>query len=246
MGQWTLMSARLGWVKERNDLYGHNFGVVFKLKYTKSLIGSFTEMPQLEWKETITMIEQRAGTWWQFIDDQYNRLPSSPTFLNWVNRYKNAFLYVRESPPDTEFNWTARFYDANGNKLKRDDFPRLNTDKEKADYVRTYLQKNGGIMEINAMDTPAISKNSVTALTHKNRILTFDCGLRGSSMRTKLYQHLIVDGSKGLDGSGWYRKFEESSISPPFQTAGLRKIEPPTDVTKSGGFTGGPAQGTYR
>jgi hypothetical protein len=242
MGQWTLLSA-IPHFRERNDKYGHNFGIVFKLKYTPSFLGSFAEMPRLEWKETITMIQQNAGTWWQAIFDQYERLPSSPTFMNWVNRYKNAYYGVRDGNYDHPYDWSARIYKANGARFLRDDFPRLDTEKAKADYVRNYLKSHGGIMEINATDTPAIGKPNNDALVHKNRILTFDCGLRGSGTRVKLYQHLIVDGSK--PESEWYRDFKVASVSPPFQTTGLEKVLPPDDVTKTGTFNGGAHNGSY-
>lgn len=239
MGMWTLMSARPD-IRPRNDVYGHYFAVKFKLKYSPSLMGSFAEMPRLEWKETITMIESRAGTWWQHVVDQYARDPNSQTFISWVSRYSWAHDAVRQQKygPDD----MVSFYDKNGNRLKRDDFPRIESSKEQADFVRNYLKKHGGIMEVLVVDKPGINKPTDTT-THKRRILTFDCGLRGAGIRVAAYQDLTVDGAQ--PETNWKRECVLQSISQPYSTMGLNKVQAPADVLVVKPFTGSAASGIY-
>lgn len=239
MGQWTLLSATPD-IRDRNDVYGHYFSVKFRLKYKPSFLGTFSEMPRLEWKEVITMIEWNKGTWWQHTVDQYVRDPNSQTFISWVSRYSAAHYAVRRSlygPEDA-----TCLYDIYGNRLQSESFPRLSDSKEQADYVRKYLSKHGGIMDVIVVDKPGINKNT-DINTHKNRILTFDCGLKGCASRVIAYQHLIVDGSKAENA--WHRKCELSAITPPYQTTGLRKVDAPDDVRIVKPFTGGAHKGTY-
>lgn len=240
MGKWTLLSATPD-IRNRNDVYGHYFSVSFKLKYSPSKFGRFTEMPTLEWKETITMIERNKGTWWQYIGDQFQRNPNSQTFYSWVNRYNNAHYSVRMGKygPDD----VVRLYDNKGGQLKREDMPRLNSSQAQADFVREYLKKEGGIMEVIVVDKPGINKTSADQDTHKERILTFDCGLQGSDQRVKACQHLIVDGSKP-EGQ-WFRECILHSTSRPFQTTGMKRNAPPADVSLVKSFTGGASKGSY-
>lgn len=239
MGSWTLVSATPS-IRDRNDVYGHYFSVDFRVKYSSSKFGSFTEMPTLEWKETITMIEQNAGTWWQFIGDQYERNPCSMTFTSWVSRYIYAYYSVRDGKYGADD--TNCLYDKHGAQLPKTTFGRLDSAKDQANAVRSYLKSNGGIMKVIVVDKPGINKpKEVTA--HKNRILTFDCGLKGGGARVAAVQHLTVDGSK--PEAQWFRECKLTSISNPFNTTGLTKVNPPPDVTIVKPFTGGAHNGTY-
>jgi hypothetical protein len=224
--------------------------VVFRLKYTPSRVpGPFTEMPRLEWKETITMIERDAGspppftwvpgsptfftagtsgTWWHYVGDQYARNPGSNTFRTWFERYIYAYdsvrggLYGADQP--------NCLYDRNGRQLRPDALGRPVThDKDMAYAVRTYLQLHGGIMKVVVIDKPGILRPKPDRVSHKNRILTFDCGLRGAGPRVKAVQHLTVDSSVG-EGQ-WFRECTLGRVSRPFSTAGLQQVQPPQDVT---------------
>jgi hypothetical protein len=243
MGSWTLQSATPD-IRPRNDVYGHYFAVRFRLKYSPSTFGSFAEMPRLEWKETITMIERSAGTWWRFEGDQYARLPSSQTFNSWVRRYVNAYYSVRNSlyGPDE----SSRLYDRNGGQLPRDTFAQATDDAARANAVRSYLKSNGGIFEAMVVDKPGINKPALGAMpaVHKNRILTFDCGLTGTAIRVKAYQHLTVDSTK--PETGWFRECVLNSTSRPFSTDGLRNVAVPADVARISPFTGSATRGEYQ
>ena len=240
MSQWTCTSVTHS-IRDRNDVFGNYLAVTFKLKYSPSRFGSFKEMPRLEWKETITMIERNKGTWWQYIGDQYARNPNSQTFKSWTGRYTNAYYCIRNQlygPDDT-----VRLYDKHGNKLPRETFTRQNSDKDKADVIRSYLQSHGGIMDVTVVDKPGINKPKNDPAVHKERILTFDCGLNGAGARVKAYQHLIVNG--GTLENQWKRECVISMMTNPFQTAGLRKEPPPPDVTVIKPFTGNAQYGSY-
>jgi hypothetical protein len=225
MGQWTLMSVTPS-ITNRDDVYGHYFAITFKMKYSASLGGSFVESPILEWKETITMIEYGKGTWWHAEFDQFGRLPDSPTFGQWTYRYSLAHTSV------TAGNYSAmqpsRLYDKNGAQLPPKTFSKAASTKEAADQVRSYLKKNGGILSVNVTDTPGINKPD-DAATDKERILTFDCGLKGMGQRVQAVQHLKVVGNVEAN---WKRECTLGPTSRPFQTHGLNQIPAPADVTR--------------
>lgn len=238
MGKWSLVSATPS-IRDRNDVYGHYFAITFKLKYAASMMGSFTESPVLEWKETITMIERTAGTWWYAEFDQFGRLPDSPTFGAWTYRYVLAHTAVLNSAYDDQ--QPSRLYDNNGQRVPATAFKKASGSKDAAEQVRNYLKKNGGIMVVTVTDTPGINKPD-DATTDKFRLLTFDCGLKGMSPRIKALQSLTV---QGIAEAGWTRECSVGGVSRPFNTNGLTKVAAPADVTKVVGFTGGAHAGTF-
>jgi hypothetical protein len=243
MGTWTLESLTPD-IRDRNDVYGNFFAIRFRLKYTRATVGAYQEMPRLQWRETITMIEKNKGTWWQYVGDQYARNPGSMTFTNWVGRYNNAYYAVREQRyRDDDM---IRFYDFNGNQLSKDTFPpHVQTAKGRADTVRRYLKDHGGVIEILVVDKPGVNKPDYdkNSDVHKERILTFDCGLNGCNARVKAYQHLAVDGT--LRDHQWSRECVRQQITRPFNTTGMTLVTPPADVTIVKPFNGTAAKGEY-
>ena len=233
MGNWTVLSATPS-IKPRNDVFGNFFALTFRLKYTPTRFGSFKEMPTLEWKETILMIERNNGTYWQITVDQYKRDPNSQTFISWVSRYDNAHYNVRRQT--YSYEGVTKIYDNNGQRIPQDTFPIIEDTKEQAEFVRKYLKNNGGIMEVSVVDKPGINKPNNDRNVLKERFLTFDCGLQGAGPRTKAYQHLVVSGA--LPENRWTRDCVLSSITPPYSTAGLRQVPPPADVSVVKPFTG--------
>ena len=242
MGSWSLIAATPD-IRPRNDVFGNFFAVRFRMKYSNSTFGSFSEMPRLEWKETITMIERGKGTWWQHVVDQYARDPNSQTFINWVSRYTNAFYCVRQQLYGPEEG--VRLYDKQGATLGQNTFPQTNDNKTRADVVRNYLKSHGGIMEVLVVDKPGINKPQPgAAAADKERILTFDCGLSGGGARIKAIQHLKVNSA--VPEGQWFRECTLGTISNPFNTMGLNRAQPPADVLIVKPFTGNAMQGTYQ
>lgn len=241
MGSWTVLSATPG-IRPRNDVYGHYFVVTFRLKCTSTLIGSMPEMPRLEWKETITMLEKRKGTWWQVEVDQYQRDPNSQTFVSWINRYNwahNQVIGQRYGAAEP-----VKLYSESGSQLPATLFKRTTDAKTAANEVRDYLKSKGGILEVTVEDKPGINKPiGIDATLHKHRILTFDCGVGKGGPRVKAYQTLIVDGA--LPEAQWRRSCEISPMSTPYSTMGMTKGIPPADVTIVKPFTGSAQHGTY-
>jgi hypothetical protein len=223
-------------------VYGHIFAVKFRLKYAPATFGDkFTEMPRLEWKETITMLEPGKAQWWEYIGDQFQRNPDSPTFITWTTRYKGAYYAARRTLYGADE--PSCLYDKMGAPLPATALPQLNGKKEQADAVRSYLSKNGGIMTVTVIDTPGINKPT-DGVTVKERILTFDCGLHGLSPRVSAIQHLKVDGS--VPEANWFRDCTLSGISRPFATPTTwTKVAPPADVSVLKPFTGGAHEGSY-
>lgn len=239
MGHWTLQSATPSILNRDVEVYGHYFSITFRLKYSPSMMGSFTETPAFEWKETITMIERTKGTWWSAEFDQFQRLPDSPTFYNWTNRY--ILAHSAAVALDYSDSQPSCLYDKNGNRLPANTFTRANTQKDAADQVRNYLKKNGGVMVVTVTDKPGIMRPT-DATVDKLRILTFDCGLQGMGNRITAIQQLKV---VGVNDANWTRSCTTDLISQPFQTQGLNQVNAPADVTRVTPFGGGPHDGTY-
>jgi hypothetical protein len=241
MGTWTLIGSTAD-IRPRDDVFGNFFAVTFRLKYQPSTFGGFTEMPRLQWKETITMVEERKREWWQHIVDQYERDPNSQTFFTWTHRYTLAHYAVRQQKygPDD----TVKLFSLNQQQLPAATFGRAANPKEEADQVRSYLKSKGGIMHLTVVDKPGINRPDASDTAfHKHRILTFDCGIGPGGTRIKAYQQLIVDGAK--PPAEWRRQCEVSSFSTPFSTAGMTRVQPPADVMMVKAFTGGAHDGTY-
>lgn len=241
MGNWTLLSAE-PLILPREDVYGNKFSIRFRMKYAPTRLGTFTETPRLEWNEVILMAEHHKGEWWQYIGDQYARNPHSNTFRSWVNRYKDAYYFVRQNLREDA---PSRLYDTTGNRLGRDAFGRQDTPRAQADVVRDYLKRNGGILDVMVEDKPGINKPQPgSEWVHKERLLSFDCGLKGYHQRIYAYQYLNVDSDKNSDQ--WTRLCKVSRISPPLSTTGLMQTDPPPDVTIVKPFTGSAQNGDYQ
>ncbi len=240
MGSWTCLGVTKSNVLLKEN-YGTTFQVRFRLKYTTGR-GSYTEMPRLEWKETILMMNHGAGEWWVHSGDQYARNPKSVTFKTWGNRYITACdsVWYQEGP-----GYAVKLYDVNGRPLPKTALgaTKHKLDKAKADAVRTYLMSHGGIMEVEITDKPAILRPEAGATVHKERLLTFDCGLRGMGPRVKAYQYIHIDSS--TDASTWKREVVYSDITPPYSTAGLTKVAPGDDVTVLRPAVDSPVNGFY-
>lgn len=226
MANWTIENITGPNISERKDEFGNYFGITFKLKYNNNPLGmgQFVEMPRLEWKETITLLEKNKQEWWTVEFDQYARCPGSPTFLSCVNRYKDAYYSVRTGNHGSL--GVTKLWSKNGSVIPMDSFPRGLDGGKAADFARDYLKKNGGILEFTVRDTPAIQRPS-TPDVHKERLLTFDCGLSGMGSRVIAYQHLIVDGSK--PESQWYRDCKTGQ-PPGYKITGLKRVNAPANV----------------
>ena len=225
MGQWRLQNAQLSISDMTGNVLGHNWRVTFKLKYTPTTFGRYQELPRLEWKESIKLLDRGKGEFWEFQADQYARHPGSLTFFMWRNRYNVAYQFVRDSSGQHDI----RLYAANGEKIPSKTFGKASSASEKTKIVIDYLKKHGGILEATVHDKPSIGLNS--ANVHKERLLTFDCGLRGMGRRFVVYQYLNVD--KGQPRTRWTSACKQGVFCLNLNTQGLRRVGPSHDVTKT-------------
>ncbi|GDX52930.1 hypothetical protein LBMAG27_19770 [Bacteroidota bacterium] len=226
MAHWSLENISTAKISNRPDEYGNYFEITFTLKYHNNPlgVGQFVEMPRLEWKETITMLEKNKKQWWTVEFDQYERNPASKTYNNCRYRYKQTYYCVMGG--DISTPGITKLKSKNGTKIPTDTFPKGKENGEAANIVRDYLKRNGGILEFTIKDTPAILRPK-TPDDHKERFLTFDCGIQGLGSRVIAYQHLIVDGSK--PESAWYRDCKTGQ-PPGYKITGLTKVSAPADV----------------
>ena len=241
MAHWTLENISPPRITIRTDYFGNYFEITFTMKYHNNPLGmgQFVEMPRLEWKETIALLEKNKGTWWAVDFDQYERNPASKTYNNCRYRYKQAYYCVRGG--DITTPGLTKLKTKNGTQIPADTFPRGKENGEAANIVRDYLKKNGGILEFTIRDTPAI-KIPDNPQDHKERFLTFDCGIQGLGSRVLAHQHLIVDGSKPQ--SDWYRDCA-IGLGPGYKITGLKKVMAPADVVENKPVASDAAIGDY-
>ena len=237
MASWTLVSISGPKISNRTDYYGNFFSITFTLKYSGNQmgLGAFVEMPRLEWKETITMLEKNKKEWWTVDFDQYARNPASCTLRTCFTRYLLAYDWVVQG------NSLVSLKDKNGGVIKKSTFKQGLTRGKAADCVRDYLKKNGGILEFTIMDSPAIVKPT-DATVHKERILTFDCGIQGLGTRVVAFQHLIVDGNK--PEADWHRECK-TGLPPGYKISGLTKVAAPASVGENKALPNNAAEGNY-
>lgn len=228
MGTWTLESISGNSSDfDTGQLFGTNVYVTFKLLYTPKIGQQYKETPKLEWNETIMMNEHHKSETWVFQTNMYTHNPASKTLLVWCQRYLRAYDFL-EGKQSNEKGY-VKLFNSDGSPLS-DNAIELGIENKstKADKIRTFLKKNGGILEIQVHDIPSINRPDQNSTDHKERVLNFDCGIEGSTSRYRAQQYLVVDGSK--DDSQWVRKFS-ADWPLGIKTTGLTKVDAPASVS---------------
>ena len=235
---WKLQGVKLTFSDLNSDgKFGTNLNATFRMQYSASLVpGKFKEMPKLDWHETIMMNEHHNNETWVFDTNMYTHNAGSATLLIWPKRY---FVAYDTAHGGGNFGKGAsKLLAKNGSAVKAKDLAKAGNDKDKAEAVREYLRTKGGILEIEIWDIPCIRMPD--AGVHKERVLLFNIGVIGSP-HVKAYQYLDVDGDKPT--SQWVRKHGMGWGVSGFKTTGMKKVSPPSDVTKGGAFT--PSNGKF-
>jgi hypothetical protein len=200
MGRWTLTNIGADTSNLDGESFGHRFIVTFVIRYDPVAGEGFTELPRLDWSETITVkdwLTQPRPTYWKFdADNLYARKPRSPTFGPWEHWLTLAHHSVR-----TGAGHEVTLLQLNGQRITADvpwsanqSVP-WNTQYDTAsqdEAVRRYLQAYGGLLRIQIRDVPSLGVPRGVAV-QKERLLQFDCGLVGSPQRVRAAQRLYVD-----------------------------------------------------
>jgi len=228
MGKWTLEDIS-GSSTDLNpgETFGTNWKLKMKLKYTANLLGKWTESPQLNWHERFTTLWHHQGTYWTFEHNMFDLKPTSPTFHAWSMRYIDAYNFVTGNYHQG-YKGSVTMHDVNGRVINNTAMGKKTglTDPQKAEATRSYLKSNGGILEVEIHDVPAIGIK--TKGKHVERLLLFECGLAGGRHISAM-QYLDVNTDNPQDT--WKREFKISSFSRMDQPHhGLRLIPTPLDV----------------
>jgi hypothetical protein len=228
MGTWTLKSIKGSFSDfDTAELFGTNVYVTYQLQYTPSMIDRFVEPPKLEWLETIMMNEHHKNEHWVFQTNMYTHNPMSKTLEIWPKRYIEAYNDVSNAPFSGK--GYAKLLSKLGMRLPYGALKSgITNNSKKADEVRNYLKRNGGMLEIQIHDIPSINKPAPTDNTHKERLLNFDCGIVGGGQRYRAQQYLNV--VAGQPVQNWERKFQ---LNWPlgFKSTGLNKVPAPGSVS---------------
>ncbi len=234
MGQWTVTTIQ-GAASPYNTgaLFGNNVKVRFRLKYESSKFGRYKETPNLEWNEQIFMIEHDQNSWWEFETNMYDHNPLSKTLEVWAKRYVRAFdrAHGRETEPNVKGN--SLLMTRTGGTVPANALGNATSGPEKADAVRNYLKRNGGILQLDIHDIPSI--NRPTGTTDKERLLIFNCGVAGGGPRFRGSQYLHV--TAGTPPANWTRSWTTGQnghfefLRTLRNNRGIRKTGPPAAVS---------------
>ena len=231
MGQWTVMS-----VNSRHQAFddatsfGTNWYVTFRLKYTPSTFGPFTETPKMAWDEIIYFVDNVKGEFWEFSGNFYTRKPDSPTMAVWAQRYFRAYLNAHNIPFTGSFGEAkghSKLFDKNGVAVTAQTLGTHPTTDAQNKAVQKYLKDKGGILEIEVHDIPSMYKATATSGNkNQERVLIFNCGVEGAAQRAKGWQHLKMDSSQPR--TSWIHNFQTAGTAPGVKVTGLKKVADPT------------------
>ena len=155
----------------------------------------------------------------------YQHNPTSQTLKIWARRYIEAYNDVMNQP--YVHKGESKLLNRHGQPVRVPDLRQGLTDpQDKANAVRSYLQRNGGILNIEIHDVPAIStpKNG----EHKERLLVFNCGIAGSRMKLSAEQFIEVNAA--VPQHQWQREFNVGQTRA-WQAGTLEKVAPPPVVS---------------
>jgi hypothetical protein len=229
---WKLLGVKLDFSDlGGSELFGTNVIATYRLGYTKSSGGKFTEMPRLDWHETIMMNDHGKGETWVFDTNMYTLNPLSRTLEVWPQRYLVAYDLARGGAGAAK--GYSKLLTKSGAAVKVKDLEKAPTPQGQADAVRKYLASKGGILEIQIHDIPSIRVPK--AGERKERLLLFNLGLVGGGSKVKAFQYLDLDGDKPR--SEWVREHGAGWGVSGLKTTGLNKVAPPANVAQKEGAT---------
>jgi hypothetical protein len=232
MGKWICDNASAAITPlDTLESFGTHLHVSIKMTYHPSLVGSFSEMPPLEWNEKIVMIEHGNKTRWTFETNMYQHKPDSKTFIVWKSRYYIA--YDQANGQGSAHPGSSRLLDKKGQPVPasalRSSGVITRADKTRA--VQDYLKTNGGSLLIGIHDKPSLQvpENG----EDRERLVLFRCGVRGGVKVFIGMQHLRAQ--DGIDRMQWKRIDETASKKQkdlPLPQ-GYTDVMPPAHVTNS-------------
>ena len=197
-----------------------------RMKYVSSLLGRWQDMPGFEWNEFIALKDHQSREWWLFSNNMYKVYPGSATLAIWPQRYINAYRTAHGEGLFCKGETTL--FKLDGNAVTRAELGTAVGPAARADLVIAYLKKHGGIMEITIHDVPSLALARDGRTVNKERLLSFNCGVAGSTRRYRGWQHLRMDST--LIPGDWTRLANPGSDVPDMDTSGLKKVEVPENV----------------
>ena len=239
IGKWQLEKLQFSYSDlNSDDAVGNNVVANIELSYKPdwkdSLLGVFQEMPNLKWKERITLNDFSKNQSWSFKADMLQHNPSSRTMEVWPRRYIEAFNSAAGQP--TLVRGAVVLRDLQGNNVSLAGLGgEVSGNEEKSKAVRDYLSKNGGVLAIEVHDVPSILTRENT---HKERLLEIQVGLSGVKTKTAINQYLNVE----ITPEKFVSKRFVSVRPIPMVDRGLKSVEPPSPVSKRRSYTRFPGE----
>lgn len=197
-GRWRLRELTLETTERsetdaREPSIGHNVKVSISLSYKPKvydrLLNKFEEAPSLQWHEKIGMNDYASGERWKFEADMYQRNPTSRTLEVWPRKYIDA--YDSAFSQSSLLRGEVLLKDQHGRRVGEKQLkPNLQDNREKAEAVRSFLQRKGGTLVITVHDVPALHLRDDL---RRERSLDISVGIKGFTQRVGMSQYLQVD-----------------------------------------------------
>ncbi len=221
MGKWNLLDIKSSYnLLDGDNRWGTNLKVTLRLLYKPKLLGKFVEPPLLDWYETIITLDHVNKEYWVWHGNLYKINPTSNTLKAWCLRWPIAYGFATKAPFYLSKGY-VKLYTKNGFQLKGGQIKAgLSNPVKKTEAVRKYLQKNGGILEVQIHDIPSfgISKSRIK---NEERLLNFNCGIVGNPMKFQGQQYLKMFSSEPKNT--WISEFTPGWPKS-IKTTGFRKI----------------------
>jgi insecticidal toxin complex protein TccC len=238
-GKWNLQKLQISYSDLNSDeAVGNNIVVGIELSYKPDwkdrVLGVFQEMPDLRWREEITLNDFSKDHSWSFKADMLAHNPASRTMEVWPRRYIEAFNTAAGQPSLVRGAVVLR--DLQGNNVSVASLGgEVSGNEEKSKAVRHYLSRNGGVLAIEVHDVPSIITRENT---HKERLLDIQVGLAGMKTKQRLYQYLSVEVTPEKSVSKRYVSERRIAMA----DRGLKSVEPPLHVSKRRPYTRFPGE----
>lgn len=175
-----------------------------RIKDTPSLIGAFPEPPILVWDETILVINHDVGSAGSSLATCTSMNPAAPPWPCGGSAIpgRTCTPKARLTSPTTPKGY-SKLFDKNGAPVQGAALG-AHADKNAPNKaIQDYLKRNGGILKIEVYDIPGIAVQPGKTKDIE-RVLIFNCGVKGMGPRVKTWQHLKVN--SGQPRTAWYRR----------------------------------------
>lgn len=216
---WTLSTVKIKSSNVVNNVsIGSRVDVTLTLMY-KAMSKSFIDMPNLQWNESIKF--KKNNNKWIYEANMFDHNPHSRFFFPWINRYIEAYHYIKSSDKKN-FNGNVKVYKNDLGMISPNEIKHASSVKDMIRSVQDYLSKKGGVIEITLTDLPRLIRTYHTK--NAERVLGFNVAFDDRSV-LKFYQGISLPTDS--EGTAFISMSDDIKLA-----LGTANVTPPRRVTE--------------